>query len=373
VKHPTLYKKTSTGALQQWTIGVNSSSDGTCGIVVEYGQVGGAMQTAADTISEGKNIGRSNETTPYQQALAEAEALWLGKKKKGYVETMEAALHGSVDSAVIAGGVEPMLAHSFDKHSHKVVYPCFVQPKLDGIRCLAVVQDGTCTLWSRTRKPILSCDHIKDAIEALHLEDGTVLDGELYNHALHDDFEQIVSAVRKGETTATSRMKVQYHIYDQIAGYDFEDRSRVLGSIPWRAPLILVETHEVVDEREARAARQHYADLGYEGVMVRNKRSGYKHGRSYDLLKLKEFTDAEFVIVDVVEGRGKMAGKGIFVCKNENGDTFQVKMEGSLDKLAEVWQNGGEYVGQMLTVRYQSLTTAGIPRFPIGVVVRDYE
>jgi DNA ligase 1 len=372
----TLYKRNSDGSVQEWSIYVMPSRvHADCEIVTVYGKLGGKMQTATVAVTEGKNIGKSNETTPYEQAIAESHALWLGKKKKGYVESLDDAKAGTTDS-IIAGGIEPMLAHSFDKHGHKVGYPCMVQPKLDGIRCIAVVKGGKATLWTRTRKPITAVPHIIDAIEALSLPD-CVLDGELYNHELHDDFEQIVSLVRSKEPKPEAAALVQYHIYDctgKAEGsfdqrYGFICRSIIEDS----GVLHIVRAQWAGHEGEVRSFRKRFADEGYEGVMVRNPFSPYKHGRSYDLLKLKEFEDAEFTIVGVESGKGKMAGAAIFVCEAANGSFFRVKMEGAIDELKRIYTLRTQYFNKKLTVRYQSLTTAGVPRFPIGVAVRDYE
>ena len=130
---PTLYKRTSTGAIQQWTIS-------TVGNVIHttYGQVDGAMQTTSDTVDEGKNVGKKNATTPAQQALAEAIAKHEKQIKRGYVDSVEKAQAGTVDE-VIEGGMSPMLAKTFEDHGAKLTYPVAVQPKLDGHRCVAQI------------------------------------------------------------------------------------------------------------------------------------------------------------------------------------------------------------------------------------------
>ena len=149
---PTLFKKTSTGAVQFWQMEVSEIlADGETRPVGElktiYGQYGtSSPQETRDLISEGKNPGKKNETTPVEQALKEAEAQWTKKKKKGYVESIENAQNGFIDEEVIKGGENPMLAETYAKQGHKIVFPCFAQPKLDGIRCVAIVKNGQCTL-----------------------------------------------------------------------------------------------------------------------------------------------------------------------------------------------------------------------------------
>lgn len=378
MKFQTLYKKTSTGAIQFWTISVLTGPmpDGANQIFTEYGQVGtDSPQTTVDLITKGKNVGKKNETSVTQQAIAEAQAKWEKQKKKGYVESIEAAQADETDD-IIEGGILPMLAHKFSEQAHKIKYPAAAQPKLDGIRCIAIVKDGECTLWSRTRKPITSIPHIIAEIEALFSHQDITLDGELYNHELKADFEKIVSMVRQQEP-AEGHEIVQYHIYDQACEGTFEERFSALSEIlqlaePYSLKLVstvAVESEDHVIER-FEAARA----LGYEGVMIRNPKSSYANKRSYDLQKVKEFDDGEFPIIGVIEGRGKLAGHAIFLCVDSKGDEFKAKMKGDTSKLKELFENHSLWQGKQLTVQYQGLTGAKkVPRFSVGVAIRDYE
>jgi len=197
---PTLFKKTTKDTLVQWTIEVcdPKGHNGDPSIVVQHGQVGGKIQATQEFIRDGKNIGKANETSPYEQALAEAQAKYEKQLKKCYVTTVKAALAGETDD-LIEGGINPMLAHPFSKHGHKIKYPCYAQPKLDGIRCIAILKDGECNLWSRTRKLITGLPHIAHEIEVAFPGHDLILDGELYNHDFKKDFEKIVSFVRQEE------------------------------------------------------------------------------------------------------------------------------------------------------------------------------
>jgi len=401
---PTLYKKGSTGAIQFWTIVVaqacecefdnndkeipkyydiagHSDADniGYAGrIKTFYGQVGTeSPQTTVDTIFEGKNTGKSNQTTPYEQAQAEAKARWEKKKKYGYVNSLEAAEKGELD-ALIEGGIVPMLAHTFEKQGKKIKYPCYVQPKLDGLRCIAILENGICTLWSRTRKPITSCPHIIAEIEKNFKED-IVLDGELYNHDLKKDFEKIVSAVRK-ETPEEGYLNVQYHIYDLVNNSSFDNRTLWLAKkfASMKTPnfkyLKLVETHMVEDETQVPDWFLEFSELGYEGAMLRNAASPYVNKRSSDLIKVKEMQDDEFEIVSIEEGRGKLQGHvGAFVCVNDDGQEFKAKLKGDTEKLKTYFENHSLWKGKKLTVQFQDLTSYGIPRFPVGLRIRESE
>lgn len=382
---PILYKKTNTGAIQQWTISVEipKEEDPLPRIKTVHGQVGGKLQTTYDLIAKGKNIGKVNETTPVQQAEAEAFAKWEKQKKKGYVETKEAAEAGEVDK-LIEGGINPMLAHKFSEHAHKIKYPCYGQPKLDGIRCIAILKDGKCTLWSRTRKLFTGVPHVAREIEKLFADQGDmVLDGELYNHEFKKDFEKIVSFVRQ-EEPADGHEVVQYHIYDIVNDSPFGDRHEFLFNLFNKVVykdgnlneiLRLVVTTTIFDESSVEGFFNYTVEKGYEGVMLRNLSSFYVNKRSYGLQKVKEFDDAEFRIVGIEEGRGKLQGHvGSFICVTQDGKEFLAKMRGETSRLKELFENHSLWNGKLLTVQYQGLTgKEKVPRFPVGVAIRDYE
>ena len=361
---PTLFKLTSTGAIQTWSIGVEKNL-----IIVLHGQQGGKIQRTEETIKEGKNIGRSNETTPAEQALAEATSKWEGKIKKGYVEDVDRASAGEKD---IDGGFDPMLAHKFADHGHKITYPAYIQPKLNGHRCLAVIDNGVCTLWTRTRKPITSMPHIVKELENVYPKGSFKLDGELYNHDYRDRFEDLASFIRQ-ETPKPGHEAVEYHVYDQGMEGGFGARIELLAQRFLASPesrflkcVKLVETIKVQDEEQMVATFESFLARGYEGGMARNLDGPYEGKRSYHLQKIKEFQDAEFPIVGIKEGRGSYAGCGIFVCKAVNGETFDVKMRGPKEQLQEFWSDHKTWKGKILTVKYQYISAYGIPIFPVG-------
>ena len=380
---PTLYKRTSTGAIQQWTITVADAT-----ITTTYGQVGGAMQTTSDTITEGKNIGRSNETTPQQQAQLEATAQHEKKRKSGYVADLATAQRGGTDD-VIEGGVLPMLAKVYEDRADKVTFPVAVQPKLDGHRCIAVIEASgafgvSVSLWSRTRKPIKSMPHIVAELRSIFAErlrtgeitDGMyVTDGELYVHSHRDRFEQLTSLIRPDEPRPGHEV-VEYHVYDIVSQQPFLDRFRALEHTFDTAKHIrLVETHIAAHVAQLMGHYDYFRGAGYEGAMARQLHLPYEHKRSDQLLKLKDFVDAEFKIVGVEEGRGKLKGHvGAFVCEVPVSDgvtTCAVKLAGDTSVLAQAWQQPDKWIGKMLTVKYQGRTATGSLRFPTGLRLRD--
>lgn len=380
--HPTLYSLNSDGSVQEWTISVRGNT-----ITRRYGRHGGKIQVTEDTVRSGKNTGRANATTPHQQALAEAQSAWEKKLKSGYVRSLRGAQSGETDSQFISGGVEPMLAHKWEGGRH-AQFPSFVQPKLDGIRCLAVIQNGVCSLWSRTRKPIQSVPHIAEALEAWCRGAGLtrgqiVLDGELYSHDKREGFQEIVSLVRKEEPDPRA-VEIQYHVYDGWCGGDQSEAysTRFLGTIceshglaataKGKSPIRTVKTLPVDSGEAVIEAFNEFREQGYEGAIWRGD-SGYENKRSRSLLKIKEFDDKEFTITGITLGRGRMSECAIFQCATPGGGEFRCKMRGTLDGLRAIAENPERFVGKPLTVRFQGYTDDGIPRFPVGVCVRDYE
>lgn len=377
---PVLYKKTSTGAIQQWEISVLVNDSNIHVIKTVWGQVNGKMQETEEEVLEGKNIGKKNETTPEEQALSQMQSDWEKRKKKGYVESIEDAEIGVTDD-IIEGGVFPMLAHVFDKQKKKIKYPALAQPKLDGHRCVGEKEGEDevgwtkmpYTLWSRTRKPITGLPHIQKALGAATLP---YLDGELYNHEYKDDFEELTSFIRQDEAKEGCEI-VQYHVYD-IPCDDLNNYERYLileGLRPHfeGTPIHIVETRIVKNEEELMQAYVDFMDMGYEGAMVRNWDGMYKYKRSHDLQKVKQFDDSEFEIVEVKVGtKGKMKGLAIFVCYlPEIDDTFDCKMKGKLEDLKQYADNPELAIGKQLTVQYQGFTKYGKPRFPVGLRFRE--
>lgn len=368
---PVLFKKTSTGALQFWEIRVAHKADHSV-IRTRYGQFDGKIQETEDVVKEGKNVGKKNATTFVTQSEADAMSKFESKLKDGYVDSKAKAEAGEVD-AIIEGGVEPMLAQGYDKHAAKITFPCLTQPKLDGIRCIAMIQNGTATLWTRSRKRITSCPHIEaELIRQLPNAD-IILDGELYNHDLKNDFEKIISAVRKDEPSEESKA-VQYHIYDVVHASDFQYRTNAVDvSVLNTESIRKVMTFWASDEEELQTYFKKFRDAGYEGAMARNAAGGYEQKRSYNLQKVKEFEDAEFEIVGVSEGKGKLRGNvGAFVCKTAAGDTFEAKPKGNQDQWKPYLVDHSLWTGKLLVVQFQGLTNKnGVPRFPVGLRLKD--
>jgi DNA ligase-1 len=378
-KLPTLYTKTATGAVQQWTVSHGAKQVerplGTlnAGLVsTTYGQVGGKLQTTEDVILHGKNLGKKNETTPVQQAELKAKQLWDKKVKEGYVEDLDKAAAGETDLP----GIEPMLAHPIEDKEKYATFPAYCQPKLDGFRCIAMIANGDVKLFSRTRKTITTLPHIVFQLSEMFRGQTLILDGELYNHELKDDFSKIASTIKRDEVHPDHEI-IQYHVYDVVGSGDqgYNARTKAVFELlsSAKAPNVkVVDTYYVNSREELGKMHDRFTALGYEGAMYRNVDTPYEMKRSPGLLKVKKFSDAEFTVVDRVEGSGKFMGKlGAFVCVTPKGQRFNVAMNGTIESLEEYLVNFDLYANQPLTVQFQGLTPDGIPRFPRGLRFRE--
>lgn len=364
---PTVYKKTSTGKIQQWRAWVERTETGYL-LKVESGQTDGKLtETAGQVIDEGKQ-----KRSAQEQAIFEALSKLNKKRDEAYFDTIEAA---QTQVKLL-----PMLAHSFEKRKHNITYPAVVQRKFDGVRCLAVLnRDNSVTLMSRKGKEFPHLNHIREDVEMNNRNRNLVLDGELYSDTL--TFQELVGLVRRvtlKEGNEEQMLEVSLRVYDCVDlenEPDFEDRYQTISGITDGAEyLTLVENVAVENETEIHAAQAQFVEEGYEGAMVRNLKGSYRIGkRSADLQKVKTFLDGEYEIIGFAEGTGNETGCVIWECQTPDGQAFRVRPRGTQEARKELFENGSDYIGQQLTVRYQELTDEGVPRFPVGIAIRNYE
>jgi len=359
---PTLYSRTNTGAIQTWTIEIQGGKYRTI-----HGQLDGRLQTTEFYDAKPMNVGRANATTAVEQAVKEALALHKKKKEEGYFEELD-----SVDNACWQ---EPMRANDYHKvkakdKKGKLKFPLYVQPKLDGVRSINS-RDGA---WTRKGKRHMAIPHIEETLmplfEQFHC---LVFDGELYADKFANDFNELCSIVRKSKPTVEDLQKskdfMQYWIYDIAdTSLKFSERSKKLGEIlgQLNSPyLVKVPTYLVHSDEELIQRYEEFIDAGYEGLMVRTD-TIYEFKRTDALLKFKEFQDAEFIAVDVVEGEGNR--KGTLACiwfLNEDGHRFKGDMTGTRDFNRQLWAERDKIPGTRWTVKYFNRTPdKNIPRFP---------
>ena len=364
---PTLYSRTSTGAVQTWTVEVVGDSYRTI-----HGQLDGKLQTTEWTVCLVTNEGRANERTTEDQALFEANAAWTKKRDTGY--------HTDIDNIDVSLYIAPMLAKKWEDRKDKVKFPVYTQVKLDGMRAI-ITKDGA---KSRNGKPWVTIPHILKALEPVfEAYPDLVLDGELYNHDLKHDFNKIASLIKKTKPTdkdlTESAEMVQFWWYDTASDkHTFRQRKNWIKTLMERFQIpncvVRVTTQRIDSEEILDKVYDAYLEKGYEGQMIRLD-TPYEFKRSANLLKRKEFQDQEYKILDIVEGVGNRQGlAGAMVFENELGYQFNSNIKGDRKYLKELLDNKDTYIGQLATVVFFNNTPdKQIPRFPFVHSIRSYE
>ena len=290
--------------------------------------------------------------------------------------------------------MKPMLAHKFDNSRVDWSLPVYIQPKLDGVRCLIKrvsdfpgqenLASFSVKAYSRTGKEFKNVKHITSALKGFFFHNPDVtLDGELYNHKLKNDFEKIISLVRKQKPTADDRLNaqhlVQFHVYDYFDGVKYDSyktrMQQLVTSNIYDAQIKYVPAKLVDSYNYARDIHATFLSEGYEGSIIRLD-GLYKHGRSYDLMKFKDFSDTEATIIGYELGKGKRTGTlGKFIMLDDEGVEFGCPPgKGySYKDLAEMLNNITDYVGKRATFTYFQKTNAGSYRHPLFKCIRNYE
>ena len=359
----TIYKVDSKGKVREWRMEIDGANYRTVA-----GVQGGQQVVSGWREAFPKNVGRSNATTAEEQAVAEVDAKYTKKLDGEYHETvLLSVVQDTLKSTAQAKFFKPMLATKWEDLKDDIEYPVYTQPKLDGVRCI-INADG---MWSRTGKAITSCPHIIEQLASMfEMRPDLVLDGELYNHDLKDDFNKIISLVRKTKPTeadtAEAAETVQYHMYDvPSVDLDFQNRSSNLRGIE-NDSLKVVKTLVAYNEQEVDEQFGEFVEQGYEGGMIRLN-APYEQKRSKTLMKRKDFEDMEFEIVSIEEGQGNWAGYAKrVVFKLEDGRECGSGLAGNQEFARELLERRDEYVGGQVTVQYFTRTPDGVPRFPIA-------
>jgi DNA ligase-1 len=411
----TLYKRDKKGKVRAWTIEHDDVSYWTISGIHPDGK----MTKTAPTFVEQKNVGKANETSLEQQVLNEVASKIQYQIDQGF----------TYDIPSEEKRFEVSLANKYQDRieKNKLDFPYIVEPKLDGVRCYIKMVDGVIRMFSRKHKEFVACPHIaknefvQKFFETYH---DAILDGELYNHELKDDFNKIVSLVKKSKPKAEdleeSAKLVQYHCFDSYypsePQLNYWDRKFRIADLIWENNLVKHNSFEneywnkvrndnvtiVGIERAPHGANQPWTwnlrwitgyasneeeveghikaitSEGYEGIMLK-KDVPYFFGRSFDMLKYKKFFDKEYRIVDFEEGNGNLVGiAAAVICETEDGQTFKAGVMGTQDYARDLFTNKDLYKGKMATIVYQALTPmkdgkGGVPRFGKMREIRNYE
>lgn len=350
-QHPTLHKRDSKGKHRTWSMQRDGNRYRTLSGLAD------GKQAVSDwtVVTEAKS-----QDTPELQALFEVKARYRHQLDREY--------HLDADDIDTAKMIEPMLAKKYGKFPG----PGYGQPKLDGMRCI-MTKDG---MFTRQGRPIVAVPHIFEAAaEFFRNNPGRIFDGELYNHDLHDDFQQLMSICRKQNPTAEqleqSKQQVQYHVYDMVEDRPFAERQSLLSTAVDMLnsdSIRLVRTEQMNTEGAFDLAYAEWVGDGYEGGMFRpNGDEGYQLGaRSKFLLKRKDFETAEFPVVRWEEGKGNWAGaiKRV-VCEDpDTGIEFGAGVRGSREHLTSLV---GTQAPSEVTLRFFGRSNDGVPRFPVVI------
>jgi DNA ligase-1 len=373
-----VYKITSGKKLYLWHILVSTEGSKVFEIS-SHGEENGKIMTHKKEITVAKG-----KKTLIEQAIQDAKRKYTNKiEKEGYIHDKKKLLDGS---HII---IRPMLAHTFTvdalkKRGKTISFPCYVQPKLDGIRCVSYLKDGNVVMESRKGIEFNFMNNIRNDIhKILKKNDNLYLDGEIYTDKL--SFEVISGLVRlKDEPSSaqmTSMKKLQYSVYDCIItdslDAPFQERNKILEFLlgnekkhKYKSVIpVLTEIIETADE--IRGKHDEYVDEGFEGLMLRNMNSKYEiDKRSKDLQKFKDFKEEEFKITGFHQGSGDDKGCIVWECETDDGKPFSAEPLGTRQHRRKLFKDGNKYIGQLLTVKFFCYTKDGIPRFPKGKDVR---
>lgn len=371
MQHPTLYKRgAAANVMLQWSVWTDGDM-----LYTMHGQVGGRLTTSPGNQKRPKNVGHSNATTGAQQAEAEAKAAWVKRLQRGGYRSTEAEARTYLHSV-------PMLAHKYPERleAGKIDFPVYVQPKLDGLRVLAYRKDGKVVLQSRKLTFYTAPAHIIQGL-AYHIlpDSDAVLDGELYCHGL--SLGEINSYAKKAHGMDTLRL--QFHVYDVTRlseqGQRQDARTTALndhfaqcpaGDYIKHVPTFVAENDGDVQRINAQSVAE-----GFEGSIIRTIDHPYEFDtRSHGLLKLKDFMEEEFEIIDVARGSGKAENWPVFTCANPKGTrekTFSVLPKGTDSVKRRMLDKGVELIGKKLTVRFHNWTGHMQPEHPRGITIRE--
>lgn len=462
---PSLYNTDKTGKQRVWKVWSEGNVLYKC-----QGVVDGKMIDYEKTIS-GKNIGRSNETSPEKQAEIEADRAWVSQITKGYkprdddevgnemLSTLQTEIekvggHGinaasSIGSnpkkavknksnksvGVIQTKITPMKAGVWELEDDSDVSSIpqkikskfdwergvYLQPKLDGIRCVARLQetsstefadardefadshesfaDAQCVMTTNNGKEFPWFEEMrKEIIEFLNGKDYLDgLDGEIYSHEINSEdgsqvtFENRFSVIQSVCGIARStphplENQLKLCVFDLVdlsgtlSQQQRFDKLKGLFSGYTGKYVKLVKTLKVHNINSVGTYHDEFAGQGYEGVMVRSADLTYIQKRTLYMRKYKNFNDIEVRVIGAQKDEGLGDATFVWKCQVLDEDTsvsssskkvFKAKPRGTEADKIIWWKNRDDYIGKLLTVKFQNYSADGIPRFPIGIGFRE--
>lgn len=288
---------------------------------------------------------------------------------------------------------EPVLSNEYRPAKTTLDSNWYISRKLDGVRCLVHVANGTVTPRSRNGKELYNLENIMQAIKQSYTGPNVFLDGELVS--LKNDTENFADAISivRSSKKSTDNTNLVYKVFDIIPEDDFlsghgtaifSDRQKKL--LDWKTKLQGTTIQTVKQVRYSvnafESMTQAVSDRSWEGLMVRNN-VPYKGKRNNGLLKVKKFHDAEFKVTDIVSGDIRMINdetglEETVKCLSSVvffNKKVQVKVGSgfTMEQRRDFHVNSEKILNKSITVKYFEETPDGSLRFPIFIGIRDYE
>ena len=362
-----LYSIAKNGNIKTWESWVQAINDNEAIIFIQTSsKLGGKLTLRKEIIKTGKNLGKKNETSVYEQACLEVLSKYKKKQDQGYTHIIP-----TTKGINNLNFPQPMLAISFEKIKN-IKFPIAAQPKLDGHRAIVTKCNGKIIFYSRLGKIINSLKHLENEIEP-HINEGEFFDGELYSDEVA--FEKLTSLIKKNQNES---VRIKYHIYDTVLNIPFSERCQLIFDRFKNLQYInTVETVILSSEKDIDVYFNKCISSGLEGIMLRVHNSIYEAGfRSKNLIKLKPSIDDEFEIINIIEGVDRRVNNGptlkvpILKCKTKEGKEFEVTAPGNMYEKDAIWHNKENYINKLVTVKYSRLTSEDKPFHPVAIRIR---
>ena len=421
----TLYKKDSKGKILTWSACVSNSEDG-INIELRSGELHGTITPIIRKDIKGKNIGKSNETSPREQAFLDVKSLYKRKKDLGYKSLEDLGYYNynnnsledflkdtlSIDTTDTLGNLKPMKAQQYyrskkdwkdssgkiwkdrkyyyllnpyvekEKGAIIIKFPCIIQPKINGVRAtISLNKDGKVQILSK-EGTVYNIPHIVDMFESrkdlFTYEDdiNVIFDGELY---IHNEKLQVISSAVKAFNLDTPR--INFIAFDLAIPYlNNIDRFRLLKTMITDLnsntiyPCVeIIKSYLISNDFMAQYHTDRFINNGYEGSILRDIHSLYAFGkRPMTMVKLKRVIDAEFKIIDIIP-QEKDESLGLYICITQEGKEFKVTPTGNNEFKSLILFQKHNFIGKQLTCKFYEYTEDKIPFHILDNIIRDYE
>lgn len=376
---PTLYLHTDKNQIRFWNIwviGTDKGFNAKASIYTKYGIKGGKIIQPYPKIID-KPLGKKG---PYTRAIQLAKTKWENRIKKGYVskepkikEYMAPNIRITNNSKIVV----PMRPYNLSNHI--VIYPAYVQPKIDGYRALLHKQNNMYEFLSNTGRKYSHLNHLKNDLNKIaELKNKSIyLDGELYIEKEHINvLRSILSTIELSEEQKEMAKNIKYFVFDYFdlnkMDLDYEQRYKILQNIfkTKFKNIMLIPTTIIRNEKQLDSTFNNYVKQGYEGIIIRNMRGTYKlRGKSMNVLKSKDVKKDMFTIVGYKEAKGNNKGTVIWEirCNKDPRRSFWAKPMGSREERKKYFKNAEKYIGKKVTVKYFEINKNGcITKNPVA-------